>query len=478
MSASGLQQVYPVLNRNTRIRQNADGYYLSSQLHRRKVQIDSRQAELLSQLDGRRTLAEVLSSFPGEDQKRLLSAVLKLNEMFYLDCFGAPATPPRDMAPQLPTKPAPHLQEVHLDLTAECNLRCRHCYQLNYIGNHLPGTQLTAEEWLSVLDQIRDLNVDRVNISGGEPLTFNDLPRIVSGIYERGIKLSSVFTNGVLPLDGFMEFMDQFPYPLDFSVSVDGPDRETHEHIRGRGTYDATMRSVALLADRAKNDTLARYSFDVNTCVFNSNVDRLEEMYEVMQARGVQRWRLSLPRDEGAFMRNRHLEAERPRAFDAYRRLLERYLADYDTRGPDGVMYLQIESIFRTSMLLRGEVATFGPDASCCEYKRYGLAIKPNGDVLSCTSFQSKVMGNLRERSLQDIWYDERSQQLKKLPISEVTDCQDCRLLQYCGTGCRSNVFDRTGTLSAKDELACAIYEFFDAEVRPMLDRYGVRYVS
>lgn len=468
--------IYPVLNPMTKIRQNDDGCYLSSQIHRIKVQLDDEQAKALTFFDGKKTLGEILQYFAPSSRRNLSFFLIQLQSYLYLDCY----TRPNPIDPvALPENPHPHLQEVHLDITSLCNLQCKHCYQTPYLRENLAGNELTTDEWLNVLDQLKELNVDRVNISGGEPLLRTDLSAIIDGIFQRGIKLSSIFTNGTLSLVQLIDHFKDLPYPIDYSVSLDGPTEESHDEIRGHGAFKAAIKNIKCLVDLVENERFQRYSFDINTCVFTSNIDLLEKMYIFIKELRVPRWRISLPRDEGAFVYNRErLKVENKKAFAVYRSLIETYLHDFDTLGPENIPYLQIESIFRTSMLTRKELVIFTPKSSCCEYKRYSLAIKPNGDVLGCTSFRSKVMGNVREKPLHDIWYNKHNQYIKTMPIGDITDCADCKLLQYCGAGCRSNVIDKTGSITAKDELACEVYEFFAKEVLPIIDRYGIKYVT
>jgi radical SAM protein with 4Fe4S-binding SPASM domain len=468
--------VFPALNPYTRIRQNEAGYYLSSQLHRVKVQLSPQQAGALTSFDGRQSLGKILEFFDPPSRPNLTAFLLNLQSYRYVDCFDRP-NPAGPVI--LPENPSPRLQEVHLDITSRCNLQCRHCYQDPYLGENLKGKELETNEWRLLLDQLQDLNVDRVNISGGEPLLLKDLLEIITSIFSRGLKLSSIFTNGILPLEPLLDYFQQQPYPVDFSVSLDGPTPASHEAIRGKNTFAATMNTIDTLVKHVQNDPLKRYSFDINTCVFNTNLFLLGDMYRFIKQKGVPRWRISLPRDEGSFIRNSgKLQAPLPGVFDVYRRLIHSYLEDFERLGVDQVPYLQVESIFRTSMLTGKEVVIFTPRSSCCEYKRYGLAVKPNGDVLSCTSFHSLKLSNIRRQNLREIWYNEDNQYLKRLPIQDIHECAGCELLKYCGTGCRSNALDRVGSITAKDELACRIYEFFAREILPIIQRRGVKCID
>ena len=77
------------------------------------------------------------------------------------------------------------------------------------------------------------------------------------------------------------------------------------------------------------------------------------------------------------------------------------------------------------------------------------LTVMPNGDVMPCRRM-NVVIGNLREKSLFDIWYS--SEMLWKLREREknLKICGKCKNLNVCG-GCRAVAFGVTGDYFAKD---------------------------
>ena len=91
------------------------------------------------------------------------------------------------------------LRSLRISVTDRCNLRCQYCMpEPDYVW--LPRESLLSfEETGSVVDAFADLGVDRVRITGGEPLLRRDLSRLVGDLAARpAIRDLALTTNGVL----------------------------------------------------------------------------------------------------------------------------------------------------------------------------------------------------------------------------------------------------------------------------------------
>ncbi len=91
------------------------------------------------------------------------------------------------------------LRSLRVSVTDRCNLRCQYCMpEQDYVW--LPRESLlTFEEIGVVVDAFTPLGVDRVRITGGEPLLRRDLPVLLESLAGRGtIADLALTTNGVL----------------------------------------------------------------------------------------------------------------------------------------------------------------------------------------------------------------------------------------------------------------------------------------
>ena len=91
------------------------------------------------------------------------------------------------------------LKSLRLSVTDRCNLRCHYCMpEDEYVW--LPRADvLTFEETAQLTDLAGELGVDRVRITGGEPLLRRDLPSLVAQLAARPwLADLALTTNGVL----------------------------------------------------------------------------------------------------------------------------------------------------------------------------------------------------------------------------------------------------------------------------------------
>ena len=91
------------------------------------------------------------------------------------------------------------LRSLRVSVTDRCNLRCQYCMpEQDYVW--LPRESLlTFEELGAIVDAFTPFGVDRVRLTGGEPLLRRDLPVLVESLAARhAITDLALTTNGVL----------------------------------------------------------------------------------------------------------------------------------------------------------------------------------------------------------------------------------------------------------------------------------------
>ena len=91
------------------------------------------------------------------------------------------------------------LRNLRLSVTDRCNLRCQYCMpEEEYVW--LPRDDvLSFEEMSQLVDVFADLGVDKVRLTGGEPLLRRDLDRLVRLLADNArLRDLALTTNGVL----------------------------------------------------------------------------------------------------------------------------------------------------------------------------------------------------------------------------------------------------------------------------------------
>lgn len=92
------------------------------------------------------------------------------------------------------------LTDLRISVTDRCNFRCGYCMPRSEVrqGYFLPKSEiLSFEEIARVARAATELGVKKIRLTGGEPLTRRDLPRLVAMLSETGVELA-LTTNGVL----------------------------------------------------------------------------------------------------------------------------------------------------------------------------------------------------------------------------------------------------------------------------------------
>ena len=103
------------------------------------------------------------------------------------------ANPSVNSAPAPVPKPGPPLWLL-LELTYRCPLHCAFCYNPTDFAN--TAAELDTEDWLRVLREARALGAVQLGLSGGEPLSRDDLEIIVTEAHRLGF-YSNLITSGV-----------------------------------------------------------------------------------------------------------------------------------------------------------------------------------------------------------------------------------------------------------------------------------------
>lgn len=181
--------------------------------------------------------------------------------------------------PHIPYQDLPHVYTLALNVTQQCNLRCKYCYVEN------PGSvpfmsEKTAQKAVDFITEFNDIEGFGISFYGGEPLlNFPVIKSTIEYASKTGEKKGfpevkfHVTTNGTLMTDEMIDFFTD--YDIDVMVSIDGP-AETHDAMRvtpdGKGTH-------AKVAEVLQNlvDAKGRHKISVSGVI--TNTGRLKDIY-------------------------------------------------------------------------------------------------------------------------------------------------------------------------------------------------------
>lgn len=148
---------------------------------------------------------------------------------------------------------------IFLYITEHCQLRCGHCY----MGSRLErGLVLSYEDACKITQLCRRIGAEYITFIGGEPTLHPYLAKIVAYANECGYKQVMIDSNGLRP-DSIMAIPPDHLYFV--TISLDGASSETHDRVRGSGTFVRTLESIRKLVAHG-------YHVRINCTVFRFSI--------------------------------------------------------------------------------------------------------------------------------------------------------------------------------------------------------------
>jgi MoaA/NifB/PqqE/SkfB family radical SAM enzyme len=168
-----------------------------------------------------------------------------------------------------------------LIVTYRCDLDCAMC-DLPSRGDR--RRELDAEGLRGVLDAFRDLGVLGVGVTGGEPLLRADTVDVIRHGARRGL-LMHLNTNGTLVTEETARALADAGL-ASVNLSLDGPDAETHDRLRGR---QGSFARVLLAASRLLALPRRPYRVALTCALGPGNAGRVDALLARARDLGVDR---------------------------------------------------------------------------------------------------------------------------------------------------------------------------------------------
>ena len=139
-----------------------------------------------------------------------------------------------------------------------CNIECKNCYIESSPKNDRL-VYLTFEEVKSFIDEALDKNLgtNEIGFTGGEPFMNKDIMKMIDYSLNKKFKVL-VLSNAMKPMLNRTNELIKLNHPnLIIRVSIDHYQKEKHEEIRGKNTYDVMLQGLKWLNENNFNYTLA-----------------------------------------------------------------------------------------------------------------------------------------------------------------------------------------------------------------------------
>ena len=133
---------------------------------------------------------------------------------------------------------------LRISLLEKCNLRCTYCMPADGIVLSPKASLMTADEIFSIAQTFVENGVDKIRLTGGEPLLRKDFPEIISKLANLEVSLS-ITTNGIL-IDRHIDVLKQFKVKK-INLSLDTLVSSKFHSVTLRNQFEKVIDNLHLL---------------------------------------------------------------------------------------------------------------------------------------------------------------------------------------------------------------------------------------
>ncbi|MEQ9072424.1 MAG: radical SAM protein [Sandaracinaceae bacterium] len=283
-----------------------------------------------------------------------------------------------------------------LEIADRCNEVCVHCYQVQGQKGELP-----TEDWRRILDELADMGVLFLTLSGGEATLRKDFIELVAHARRRGFAVK-IFTNGLSMTDELAQALADLAVQ-EVQITLYSPRAEVHDWVtRVPGSFEKVLAGARALRTRDVAVVL-------KTPLMSFNVE--DRHAYVALAREL----------DTDFMLDPGLDAREdgdrnPQQFSI---------------SHDQWKAVQVdEKLGRKSQ--RGGPLEPALDSAPCGACTAGVHIEPNGEMRPCGQLDTSV-GHAVKDGVEASWYrNPQAREIRALKWRDLHGCRDCDLQPYC----------------------------------------------
>ena len=325
-------------------------------------------------------------------------------------------------------------RSIDIDITNECNLRCKYCYHFTGPGD--VQESIPTDGWLGFFEELGRCAVMDVYIGGGEPFFREDLKELIDGVVKNRMRFS-LLSNGTLITDEIASYIASTRRCDSIQVSIDGGSPETHDLSRGKGNFHRAVEGINVLL---RHQIPAAVRVTIN----RHNVRDLGEIAKLLlDDIGLPSFSTNSAGPMGLCRQNQEemelTVEDRQAAMESLLGLNKRYNGRITAQaGP-----LAEATQWRMMEEARREGREQMPDRGflrACGGIMSKMAVRADGVMTPCTQMSHIELGRINRDDLIEVW--QRHPELKRLrerraiPLSTFEFCRGCAYIPYCTGNC------------------------------------------
>lgn len=353
-----------------------------------------------------------------------------------------------------------YMPKMNWMITGKCNYNCLHCF--NALDNAPLQSEWSYEDSIKLLDEAKICGINAITLTGGEPMVHKHFLDIVKAIYERGMYIFDLNTNGFFITQ---EILDEFKKincnPL-MKISFDG--LGFHDWMRNhKGAEEETLKAIKLCI---KNKFCVMVQMQFN----KKNKDSIFETLKYLDSIGVNKtriiWTSPAPRWEQNAYGKTFLTSE---YYDECLTLLENYTKEKHNMS---LIFWQFAEAVVTKNGYNIKLSSnegYRENLPLCKGNRGMIAISSSGDVFPCLQMsgyfeaKGKNWGNVKKDGLTSLLQSSNYMCEVCATVKDLTivneKCRSCKRLKECLGGCRAlAVLYSNGDLRGSDITKCLFY--------------------
>jgi len=307
--------------------------------------------------------------------------------------------------------------QVVWEITLKCNLKCSHC---GSSAGEERLNELTTKEALKVCNDLAEIGFRGIGLMGGELFLRKDWDVITKEIKDLGMAVSTV-TNGFFDPDKIIPKLVDLQVDC-VTVGFDGTEK-IHDQIRGvKGSFQKAL-------DFMRAAKAAGLITNPITTVHKMNFHDIKNLTNLILDEEGLDWQIQEAVPIGRFDKKLGLSEEEIYSLAVFIASLQK---KYSKDRVIGGHSLGFHSQFLPDL-------SFYPEWKGCYAGRSVLGIRSDGAVKGCEILPDEfIEGNVRQRSLVDIWNDPNSfsynRKFKKEDLGP--NCKGCKYGENCKGGC------------------------------------------
>lgn len=341
---------------------------------------------------------------------------------------------------------------VDIAITGKCNISCKICY---YADEMVALNDIPTSQWLEFFDELGQLNVLQVLLTGGEPMSHPDILTFIDAVV-RNRMCFNIYSNGILFNHENAQYIKDTGRCNLIFVSIDGSCPEVHDKIRGEGAFVKAVRGIQILQE-------AGLPVNVRVTINRTNFKDLPNIFKFLcEDLNVKNVCTNETFPRGSYLDNVDgIYLTREERWEAARTCLE-YAEKYPavTNAYDGPM-----SIFRkfkqTEEGLKplDDGARTGGTLSTCKCSFQSLAVLHDGKIVPCHQLPHMVLGQVGVDPIKKVWEDSAGlnylRTRHRIPLGLLEECRGCKYQQYCSGGCPGAAYAMTGKMTVRNPRDC-----------------------